>query len=240
MASAAAASATSATGVVATTGGGTRAGVKRGRCLSEASTPMSTPAYSGNAHVLSVKRTRRISSAPADMSLLLRSDIHGNVRFESRLSVLSSLAMDAIGASNLLRVLGCDNTALLALLDLNACRANVAAILADFDARAVPLTALNIRAHMYTMNEKIAVLRSFAVLYGEFADMCDVLRHVVVNVFQQDTAVSVCVLTGGGVRDVLLAEWCRCYAFCQNATSTPNLVVLRTESGNMFLLPFAA
>lgn len=189
---------------------------------------------------LAQKRTRRLVSRVTDVPALLKSDPAGFVAYETRSAVLQALRMDHLHVANLLRILSADVTALLALIDLNACQPAVQGVLNDFASRGVSVTALNIRSHAYCMTDKLQVARSFSNAYGQYASACDVLNFVITNIFVQDTSVSVNVLSGGGVRDVLLAEWCRMYKFGLSCDETPNLIIVRSETGHVFLIPFVA
>lgn len=208
---------------------GATAGVKRSRA--------DVPAYCAH---LAPKRLRPQSALAVDVPALLKSDVGGFSRVAGRLATLNALGVDAAHVGQLLRLVDGDASALLALVDLNSCQPGVQGVLAAFAARGSPITTLNITSHAFCMADKFQVARAFAAAYGANATACGVLEFVVQHVFAQDNSVAVRVLAGGGVRDVLLVDWCRRYGFCPGAREAPKLVFVTAESGRSFLLPLAA
>lgn len=207
---------------------GMTAGVKRSRS--------DVPVYCAH---LAQKRSRSMSAGAVDIPSLLKSDVGGFNRFDGRLATLNGLGMEPVHVTSLLRLVSGDANALLALVDLNGYQANVQGVLADFALRGSSITTLNLSSHAFCMADKFQVARAFISANEAHVTACEVLKYVVQHVFAQENSVAIRVLSGSGVRDVLLSDWCRQYKFCAAPEQTPNLVFVTAESGRIFLLPFS-
>lgn len=214
---------------------GATAGVKRAR----------SEVHVYNAHMVT-KRMRAAAALPCDLGALVTSDGALAGRVEMRARTLEALGVDACSLGALSAIVG-GTGSLLALVDLNAHAPGVASVLADFAARGASVVDLNIRSHAYCMGDKHSIARAFAAAHPEVPLACDVLHFAVTHLFAQDCAVSVRVMSGGGVRDVLFADWCRKYHFCTgvgmaagSTPPTPNVAIVTGEGGRIFLIPFAA
>lgn len=207
------------------------AGVKRART--------DAPVYCAH---LAPKRVRAALPNTVDCATLLSGDGAPAARVELRARALEMLGVSPAALSLLLAAVRGGLAALRALVDLNVAAPGVAAVLADFQTRGASVVDLNISSHVYCMNDKHTVARAFLASHEEHALACHVLEVVVSSVFAQESSVACRVLSGGGVRDVLLADWCRAYGFCSPGAnaSTPNLVILTAEGGRSFLIPFAS
>lgn len=185
------------------------------------------------------KRIRRITDKDIhDVPTILKSDRNGFAKFDARAQFLASLNIPDHAILGLIRGLASDYHAFLSIVDLNVYQANIISVINDFITRSVPLTTLNIRSHAFCMNAKASVLASFESFYGHQRWPCDVATYVANNVFHQEEAISITVLGGGGVRDILITEWCRTY-YTGSATP-PQLIVITSRSGRVFLVPFLA
>lgn len=206
---------------------GATAGVKRSRS--------DVPVYCAH---LAAKRSRAAPALPVDVGALLRSDGADGFRFESRARTLDMTGLDSGKLSLLHRLV---EGAILALIDLNVHSSSVSSILEDFTRRGASVVDLNIRSHAYCMGDKNDIARAFISGNQQYGLVCDVLKFVVSQLFAQENTVALRVLSGGGVRDVLLADWCRQFKFCTAANApTPNVVIVTAESGRTFMIPFAA
>lgn len=209
------------------------AGVKRTRG--------DVPVYCGH---LATKRARGAAPLPVDnaMHLLLRADGASPARVDARTRALDAAGVTPGALAQLLRIVHGDTRALLALVDLNARAPAVRSVLGDMAARGASVVDLNIRSHAYCTANKATVARAFLASHEQHTLACGVLRFAVTSVFAGEHAVAVRVLSGGGVRDVLLADWCRAYDFCpvSNPCSVPNLVIITAENGRAFLVPFTS
>lgn len=184
------------------------------------------------------KRVRRISdAAPTDLPTILKSDADGFVKFPPRAAFLQSLHIPDAAILGLLQGLASDFRSFLSIIDLNLYQDNIIAIVNDFSARGVSMTTLNIRGHAFTMADKDNVLTSFASFYGHQRWPCDVATYVATHVFQADDRLSINVLSGGGVRDVLIAEWCKTY-YTDTSSTPPQVIFVTSSSGRTFLIPF--
>ncbi len=203
---------------------GATAGVKRSRA--------DVPAYCGH---LVTKRSRATTPLPVDVSKFLRSDGATDVCVEARIRALDAMGLSTVQVvTQMARLVG---PASLALVDLNVYAPNIAAVLRDF-----AVVDLNMRSHAYCMGDKNVIASAFIGAHKEQGFVCELLKFVVGVVFAQENSVAVRVLSGGGVRDVLLADWCRTYKFCTDRSfnATPNVVIVTAENGRSFLIPFAA
>lgn len=203
---------------------GATAGVKRARA--------DVPVYC--AHLVT-KRSRAATTLPVDVSKFLRSDGANDVRVEARIRALNAMGLSSTQVvTQMARLVG---PASLALVDLNIYAPNIAAVLKDF-----AVVDLNMRSHAFSMGDKNEVASSFISTNKQHGFTCELLKFVVNAVFVQENSVSVRVLSGGGVRDILLADWCRTYKFCtdKSLNTTPNVIIVMAESGRSFLIPFAA
>lgn len=184
-----------------------------------------------------VKRVRRISdSHGTDLATILKSDVGGFTKFPARAAFLQSLNISDSTILGLLQGLGSDYTAFLSIIDLNLLQRNVMDVVNDFSARGVSMIELNIRGHSFCMGDKELILKSFASSYRHHRWVCDVSMYVGRNIFAEDTKLSINVLSGGGVRDVLIAEWCAAYKVKRDGSPT-QLVFVISETGRRFLIP---
>lgn len=186
------------------------------------------------------KRVRRISDTDAnDLPTILKSDREGFLKYPARASFLQSLQIPDHTILGLLQGLASDYRSFLSIIDLNIHQTNILAVVNDFAARRVSLTTLNIRGHAFAMAPKADVLKSFASFYGHQRWPCDVAAYVANHVFHAEESLAINVLSGGGVRDILIAEWCRVY-HPNNCTTPPQVIFLTSQSGRVFLVPFVA
>lgn len=184
------------------------------------------------------KRMRRISDADiSDLTTVLKSDRDGFTKFPARAAFLRSLHIPERAVLGLLQGLNSDFRSFLSIIDLNLYQSNILAVVDDFAARGVSMTTLNIRGHSFSMTDKDNVLTSFASFYGHQRWPCDVATYVAHHVFHQEQRLSINVLSGGGVRDVLIAEWCRTY-YADTSATPPQVIFLKSPSGLVFLIPF--
>lgn len=193
---------------------------------------VSSAYYAGH---LVTKRSRAATPLPVDVSMFLRSDGANDVRVEARIRALDAMGLSSVQViAQMARLVG---PASLTLVDLNVYAPNIAAVLKDF-----AVVDLNMRSHAFCMGDKNVVASSFINNNKSHTFTCELLKFVITSVFAQENSVSVRVLSGGGVRDVLLADWCRTYKFCTDpaVNATPNIVIVTAESGRSFIIPFAA
>lgn len=194
----------------------------------------STGAVVGAAGV-SVKRRCR---GPQTVDAALRcDDPAGFTRYSARRAALVNLRASDASLARLLRGLGDDREALRKIVDLNVCAPAVTGLLADYNARSVSLAALNVRVHRFSLAEKETVLANFAAFYSAEQWPKDVASFVACDLFAEDRKITVTVLSGGGVRDVLIADWCAMYNI-RGPLVTPHLIVVTGDSGRSFLVPF--
>lgn len=185
------------------------------------------------------KRARRLQdqrTPTSQLCALLRSDHHANRRYQPRLNFLRTLNAPEPVLLGMLQVLQSDPAALLSIVDLNTHQSSIMAILDDCAAHAVSMTALNVRGHAFCMADKSAVLTSFTSAYGHHRAACELVHYVAHRVFAGYRRLSISVLSGGGVRDVLIADWCAQHKLKTRVTP-PHLVLLRCESQRLFLIP---
>lgn len=195
------------------------------------------PPVTLNAHQFP-KRVRRISdNDSADLPTILKSDRDGFKKYPARAAFLQSLNIPDISIIGLLQGLGSDFGSFLSIVDLNLYQQNILAVVNDYAARGVSMTTLNIRGHSFCMAAKEDVLKSFASFYGHQRWPCDVASYVAEHVFEAETQLSVTVLSGGGVRDILMAEWCKTYNTVPT-TTPPQIIFVTSGSGRVFLIPF--
>lgn len=204
---------------------GVTAGVKRSRG--------DMPVYASH---LSAKRCRSTKPLPCDVNALLRSDgrLGDDYKVEQRARCLDALNISGECITALANLVG---NATLALVDLNANSTSVKSTLREFS-----VVDLNIRSHAYCMGSKNEVGNAFLAATNINNSMQlarEVFKFTLDVLFAQENSVSVQVLSGGGVRDVLLADWCRQYKFCTHHENTPNVVIISAEGGRTFLIPFA-
>lgn len=186
------------------------------------------------------KRLRCVSDVEiSDLATVLKSDRDALSKFPARAAFLRSLQIPDHAILGLLQGLASDFRSFLSIIDLNLYQPNILAVVNDFAARGVSMTTLNIRGHAFSMADKDDVLTSFASFYGHQRWPCDVATYVAHHVFQHEQCLSINVLSGGGVRDVLMAEWCRTY-FTDTLASPPQVIFLKAPSGRLFLIPFLA
>lgn len=184
------------------------------------------------------KRIRRLSDArPTDLVAVLKSDRDGLSKYPARAAFLQSLNIPDEAVLGLLKGLGSDFATFLSIIDLNLFQPNIMHIINDFSVRGVPMTTLNIRGHSFCMGDKELILKSFISSYGHQRWPCDVATYVARNIFSSDRRISVNVLSGGGVRDVLISEWCKTYNLTPGCTP-PQVMIFNSESGGSFLIPY--
>lgn len=189
-----------------------------------------------NNRQLSKRKRRLCDASPTDLATILKSDCDGLAKYPSRSALLHALGLQDSVVLGLLHGLGQDPSSLLSIIDLNLFQRNVLDVVTDFAARGVSMTTLNIRAHSFCMADKPIVLANFTSFYADKRWSCDVTSYVVKHVFAADDCISISVLAGGGVRDVLIAEWCRLYNI-STAMAPPQVIVVRSDSGRVFLIP---
>lgn len=185
-------------------------------------------------HHMALKRMRR---AGGDIHAVLKSDVDGFARYVARRQALERLAVPEAVLAGLFRGLGGDAAALLKIVDLNLFQSNVLQVVREYAERGISMTTLNVRGHSFCMADKRAVLANFAAFYGDQRWPCDVATYVANEVFAAEERISISVLSGGGVRDVLIAEWCRMYAVTPGP-NPPQLIIVNSEAGRVFLIPF--
>lgn len=186
------------------------------------------------------KRVRRLSLShpePADLPTILKSDKDAVAKYQPRAAFLQSLQIPDAAILGLLQGLGSDFRSFLSIIDLNLYQDNILAVVHDFSARGVSMTTLNIRGHAFSMADKDNLLISFASFYGHQRWPCDVATYVAQHVFQGEHRLSINVLSGGGVRDVLIAEWCKTY-YTDTSCTPPQVIFVTSSSGRTFLIPF--
>ncbi|CDF37835.1 unnamed protein product [Chondrus crispus] len=183
------------------------------------------------------KRVRRTVTTPNTIATILRSDNPVPSKYALRLSFLQSLHIPESAVLGLLQGLSNEAAAFLAIVDLNLYRDNLLQIISDFSNRGVSISTLNVKAHAFIMNEKQGVLNSFKSFYGHQAWPCRVAEYIAGTVFGEETAISINVMSGGGVRDVLIADWCTFYYKTPTPTP-PQIILLTAPSGAVFLIPF--
>lgn len=215
-------------------------GVKRARAEAEV-IPVPVYATSMHSRVLAThKRSRRgfDLTSHSDMSNLLQADNPCYDRFSSRMSFIHSLNVSADTVVGLLNGLDSDMRAFLGILDLNLFQTNIMHVVNDYACRGVSMTTLNIRGHSFCMGDRRVVLRSFMSAYGHYSVACDIVNYVADQVFANDTKLSINVLSGGGVRDVLISEWCKMYNITNySSSSPPHIIFVHSQSGRVFLIP---
>lgn len=212
------------------------AGVKRSR--SEVVTVF--PAVAHNVHPFA-KRIRRTSDhEAAELHAILKSDRDGFQKYGARVAFLKSLSIPDRAILGLLQGLNSDYRSFISIIDLNLYQQNILEIVNDFSERKVSMTTLNIRAHAFCMGEKDGVLASFSSFYGHQRWPCDIATYVAKNVFHSDNNLSIKVLSGGGVRDILITEWCKSYYpwFTSTSVTPPQVIFVTSGSGRNFLIPF--
>jgi hypothetical protein len=182
--------------------------------------------------------SKRRCRAAATLDGALRStDAAGPARYAARRAALAPTP-DAV-FSRLLAGLGGDARALLRIVDANVAAEGVGRVLADARARGAGLAAIGVRTHAFVMGEKDGVLAAYAGFYSGEAWARDVATFVAREVFCGERCVEITVLSGGGVRDVLLADFCRMYGIVAGAAPPPHLVVVTGGgSGRSFLIPY--
>lgn len=182
--------------------------------------------------------SKRRCRAPATVDAALR-------HFDGAAPALYAARRDALartGASDavfarLLAGLDGDVRAFLRIVDANVARAGVEGVLEDCRVRGVDLARIGVRAHSFCVGDKAEVLAAYGGFYGEERWPRDVASFVAKDVLGDERRVGIVVLSGGGVRDVLMADFCRAYGI--TARRVPmHLVVVTGESGKSFMVPF--
>ncbi|CAN8070190.1 unnamed protein product [Agarophyton chilense] len=166
---------------------------------------------------------------------LIRSDRDASRRFAARATFLSAFNAPDAAVLGMLPLLGGDDTALLSIIDLNSFQHNIVALINDCTARGVSMTTLNIRGHSFCAADKQMVLTSFTSAYGHHRVACALLHYVAHTLFREHHTMSINLLSGGGVRDVLIAEWCAMYKLKTRRTP-PQLMFVHCDA-RVFLLP---
>jgi hypothetical protein len=190
-------------------------------------------AASQNGEAAVAKRRCRHSSLDA----VLRSDVHGFARYAARRATLADRALPDAAVARLLAGLGGDPHTLLRIVDLNVFAPRVSAILAELSTRGAPLATMNVRVHNFSIARKDAVLANFSRACPGDPWLRDVVAFVANDFFPNDHCISLSVLSGGGVRDVLVADWCAMYKIGPGQVP-PQLVIVTGESGQNFFVPY--
>ncbi|PXF46677.1 hypothetical protein BWQ96_03503 [Gracilariopsis chorda] len=219
-------------------------GVKRSRADAGEVISLVAPAQFAHPHAAThhhrvFKRARRLQELRAptsQLSALLRSDPHASRRYQARVAFLRTLAAPEPVLLGMCHLLQSDAAALLSIVDLNTHQSSIMAVLNDCAARAVSMTALNVRGHAFCMADKRPVLTSFTSAYGHHRVACELVHYVAHRVFAGYSRMAISVLSGGGVRDVLIADWCAQHKLKTRVTP-PHLIILRCESQRLFLIP---
>jgi hypothetical protein len=209
--------------------------------LLESSPPSSTlvPSSSPAPATAPKRRCRGVS-----LDQVLKSDGAGFARYAARAAALAALAVPDAVVGRLMAGLGGDPAALLQIVDLNSFAPGVTALLADYATRGVPLAGLGIRGHSFSCADKERVLVNFAGFWakGEAGRWPrDVAAFAAREIFSADACVGITVLSGGGVRDVLLADWCAMYKLgpAHGVRVPPQLIIVSSADGTRsFLIPF--
>lgn len=193
-----------------------------------------TGTVSGN-NACSAKRRCR---GPQTVDAALRcDDAAGFTRYSARREALTNLRVSDAAIARLLAGLGGDRQALLKIIDLNVFAPSVVALLAEYSARGVSVAALNVRAHRFSFADKEIVLASFAAFYSAEQWPKDIASFVARDLFADDRKINIAVLNGGGVRDVLIADWCGMYNV-HGPLISPHVIIVTGDSGRSFLIPF--
>ena len=209
-------------------------GMKRAR--SELVTPYEYPSV--QIQCPTSKRVRRLSDdRVSDLPTILKSDRDGFTRYEARVQFLSRLQISEATIMNFLQGLGSDFNLFLSILDLNLYQNNILQLLDDFRQRDVPLTTLNITAHAFIIADKSLVLRSFQSAIAHQSWLFGAVNYIANYIFAEDDRISIKVLSGGGVRDILVAEWCKMYNL-KTSPVPPQVIFVESQSGKTFLIPY--
>lgn len=97
---------------------------------------------------------------------------------------------------------------------------------------------LNIQGHSFSLGEKQDIIASFDSFYPSHSWPRDVVRFVANVLFRQDDRISVSIFSGGGIRDILLADWCRLHGISPSGPSPQLIVVTAAPSQRTFFVPF--
>lgn len=179
------------------------------------------------------KRRRRSNTIDA----LLKTDGLNAQRYQARTTMLMSLNATDAALSRLLEGLNGNVDALLRVFDLNVAVTPALALIHDCSARGVSLTTLNVRAHSFSMSDKETVLARFAGAFRDERWLRDIIFFVAKEFFTHEREISIVALAGGGVRDVLFADWCAAYGL-RNASPAPTIVIVTDRNGRAFGVPF--
>lgn len=177
---------------------------------------------------------RRCRPASALDAALRHGDAAGAALYPRRRAALGAVP-DAV-FSRLLAGLGGDAAALRRIADANLAAPAVASLLSG----GVDLAALNVRVHAFSPARPERVLAAYAGFYAGEPWARDVAAFVAREVFAGAPTLAIQVLSGGGVRDVLLADLCRRYDMAAGCAPPPHLILVSSPdvARPPFLIPY--
>ena len=214
------------------------------RRLSELDGPTATGTVSQTCRsdmTRSSKRARHVpcsSTQTLDISTLLQSDNHGFKLSSQRHALLASLGFTDSDISALFQGLNSNISAFLMIIDVNLWKDNVMNIVGDYAVRGVPLVRLNIQGHSFSLGPKRVVIAAFDAFYPCHTWPREVLRFVAGVLFKDDHLISVSIFSGGGIRDILLADWCRLHNISSSGPPPQLIVITASPSNRTFFVPF--
>lgn len=173
-----------------------------------------------------------------DVHALLKSDRFGFERYGGRCEVLHRLNLSEEASKRLFTAVGCDVTAFLKVIDLNQLWRNLKRLFDDMEQRSIALHTMNVKSCAISPSENHAWLLTTSDRRVDDAQTRSLTEAVMQYVFPSHAKVGVSIMYGGGVRDILLADWCRAYNLTPTVWASPAFLIINAQpTDQTFLIP---